>query len=170
MDRFKTFLAIGLYLIALLVIGSFGEASLAEDLFYDSCVAQGYASEMIYLAKAGGPNLGGLTCEDLKNIGDKIDDIQMVLYPASLAIILSPARDEIIAELSALGLSMANPAVLGVTIIGATGAGVIYLVLKKTFKECEALEREQIKESILEEIEHKYGIRAPRAELELRRR
>lgn len=148
--------------------------SKAEGLFYDSCIEQvssdsGDDAGTVLIAAYSGPKLMGLTCEDLKGFKEAVSAIDMALYPATLAITISPARDLIRAELAGLGLSMANPAVLGVTVIGAFGVVTLYFILRRTMEECEEIAREDLRRDILREVEKKYGISARGVQLNLRK-
>jgi hypothetical protein len=112
----------------------------------------------------------GLTCEDLKSLKGAYEATTMALYPATLAMVLTPARAQILAELELLGLTMANPAVLGVTVIGAFGVVTVYFVLKASMEECERMDQARLKQEIVREMERKYGLDARRANLELRKK
>jgi hypothetical protein len=159
----------GLILVAMMVMGF--QAG-AQGLFYDDCA---YASNMemdpqVFFVAGTGPRMMGLTCEDLRGAVRAAQIVEMALYPATLALTLSPAKAELMATLAQLGLTMANPAVLGVTIIGATGVVVLYLVMKNTLEECERLDQVRLKNAILQEVEAKYGISGRGVPLKVRKR
>lgn len=144
----------------------------ASGLFYDSCVqgeavrlpnppdhhvSMGETQARLYLAGYSGR---GLTCEDLKSAQDLVQIVRMVLMPAELAIVLSGSSAMLTSELATLGLAMSNPAVLGVTVIGATGVSVFYIVMKAKLAECEKVDRLALKSEILKELESQYGMQA----------
>lgn len=163
-----------LLLSVCLAMACSGWSAEAEDLFYDSCIQQASMgltdeAQVVFVAGNGRPGFMGLTCEDLKGIREAINATEMVLYPATLAITMTPARDLIASEIAALGLTMANPAVLGVTVIGAFGVVTVYFVLKKTMEDCEKMEREELRRSILLEIERRYGIQGGKVDLQLKK-
>lgn len=152
-----------------LIFGCAGQWASAQGLFHDSCVntAAAGGSEIVVVAyRAGAPAMMGLRCEDLKRYTEAVEMIGLALYPATLAMTRSP---EVFAALAEMGLTMANPAVLGVTVLGATGAVVFYIVLKKTMDECEQYEKEQLRRSILKEMELRYGLKGPHVQLEVKR-
>lgn len=95
-------------------------------------------------------------CEKLKGFKSGFDYVSMSLLPVSIAM-RSPA---VTLQLAELGLTLANPAVLGVTVLGASGYVVIYFILKKSFEECEALEKEELRESIVKELSSKYKMQS----------
>lgn len=162
----KTAKAIGLALPGLLTLLALPPGARADDLFYDGACVSGQG----LLAAAAFP-AAGLTCEDIRQYGDAVNVIRAALMPATTAMLLAPgAKDMIAGELAELGLTYANPAVLGVTVIGATGVTVAYFILKVKMDECERMARDQLKEEIGEELQRKYGLKAPPAlNLELKR-
>ncbi len=95
-------------------------------------------------------------CENLKGFKSGFDYVSMSLLPVTVAL-RSPAFALQFAE---LGLTLANPAVLGVTVLGATGYVVIYFILKKSMDECEALEKEELRTSIINELSSRYKMRS----------
>jgi hypothetical protein len=125
--------------------------------------------QIVYVAALSGGRVMGLTCEDISSVTRGAKIIELALYPATLAITLSPMKAQLIASLAELGLTMANPAVLGATIIGATGVVVVYLILREKIEECSRMDRQQLKESILRELERKYGVNGNGVELKISR-
>ncbi len=156
-----------------IVLAMSASTCLADGLFFDSCIdnsakPRAESDLLIYAVYQGG--VMGLTCEDLKSLKGAYEATSLALYPATLAVLLSPAKAQILAELELLGLTLANPAVLGVTVIGAFGAVTVYFVLKTTLDECERMDQERLKQEIVLEMERKYGLDARRATLDLKKR
>lgn len=100
----------------------------------------------------------GLRCEDINNFRYGLEVMKITALPALMAL-RSPA---VHAQLIELGLTAANPAVLGVTVLGASGYVVIYLILKKTIEECDAMTKDEFRQSIIKEMQIKYGLKVPK--------
>ena len=142
---------------ALLAIASVAEAN--DDLTYDGACALPAKQVVALNGDSVFVEAKGLTCEDLKFYGEAIKMVKAAILPATTAILLAPElKESLVAELAALGLTYANPAVLGVTVIGAAGVSVFYIVLQKKISDCEAMDRQQLKEQIEAEILRKYGL------------
>lgn len=162
-----------LRMFVFLILTLTASSCFAEGLFYDSCIDTAFnpraeSDLLIYTAYQGGAM--GLTCQDLKSLKGAYEATSLALYPATLAMILTPARAQILAELELLGLTMMNPVVLGVTVIGAVGGVTVYFVLKASLDECERMDQARLKEEIIREMEQKYGLDARRATLEFKKR
>ncbi len=110
-----------------------------------------------YTMSAGRTSIG-LRCEDLNNFRYGLEVMKITALPALMAL-RSPA---VHAQLIELGLTAANPAVLGVTVLGASGYVVIYLILKKTIEECDAMAKDEFRKSIIKEMQIKYGLKIPK--------
>lgn len=110
-----------------------------------------------YTISAGRTSIG-LRCEDLNNFRYGLEVMKITALPALMAL-RSPA---VHAQLIELGLTAANPAVLGVTVLGASGYVVIYLILKKTIEECDAMAKDEFRKSIIKEMQIKYGLKVPK--------
>ncbi len=134
----------------------------ASGLFYDNgCVAVGDGnSPMFFAASADFDGAFGLSCQDIKDVQRAVSYSQVVLMPAMLALNQSGASARIAAQLAALGLTYANPAVLSVAVVGAFGVSVMYLVLQTTIEDCEKMEKETLKKEIMRELESKYGLKS----------
>lgn len=129
----------------------------AQELFYDSCqVIEGkrLASSYVYHVRAS------MTCEQLKVTQESFEIFSMVLMPASIALNSPGVRSILATELAYLGLTLANPAVLGVTVMGAIGISTMYIVLRQTLKECERMDQERLRRELIRELEEKYGVRS----------
>lgn len=140
----------------------------AEGLFYDTCIEKAEASGGLFLLAVDRSGVG-LTCDQLNQLQEAYETTKLVLWPASLAVLLTPARAEIAAQLELLGLGLSNPAVLGVTVIGAFGVVTVYFVLKAAMEDCERMDRQRLREEIVREIERKYRLDASRATFEVKR-
>lgn len=161
-----------IFWIAVFALGAGVQTAAADDLFHDGCVRMAEVStdgQLLTVSATARGGVMGLRCEDLRGLHDAIRAIELALYPATLAITLSPMRDQLIAGLAELGLTMANPAVLGVTVLTATGAVVVYFILKKTMDECDRMDEQRLKESIIRELELKHGLSADPRSLRIRR-
>lgn len=155
------------FIVLLLGLGMFmggGVPAQASALFYDSClsVAQADSNEPRFHYAAAGVYRGklGLSCEDLSSLTKGVQVLELGLYPATLALSHPAARSAIAGELAALGLTMANPAVLGVTVLTASGVVVFYFILKADIEACEQMNREQLREEIVKEVKTQLGISA----------
>lgn len=128
----------------------------AQELFYDSCqVVDSRRADNPYFQYAN----FGMSCEQLQAAEDSLEIFSLVLMPASIALNSPGVKPILAAELASLGLTLANPAVLSVTVIGAVGISTIYIVLQQSLKECERMEKEQLRQALLLEMARKYGAR-----------
>lgn len=134
----------------------------AQSLFYDSCA--GHLKRINPVSFAPGvltvltlqDGAYGLSCKDVRALTKGARAIEIALMPALLALKLSSAPKILAGELAALGLTYSNPAVLGITVIGATGVAVFYIVLNQTMEECDRLDQRRLEEAVLLELERKY--------------
>lgn len=166
-DRFyRLFLALGFLGFVFL-----SRPAAAGGLFYDSCVntAAAESDAFLFLAADRGEFMG-LTCDELRQYKGAAEAIQVALYPATVALMSAPARSMLAAELTSLGLTMANPAVLGVTVVGAVGVTTFYFIMKATLEECDQMDQARLKEAIAREIEQRYGLKTKNLPLEIRRK
>ena len=143
-----------LMVLVLLIVGAHAHAS---SLFYESCTNQSHSSFTGGGANEGGApfvlvsnqsRFGGMTCQDLKSLFEAAQIANLVLMPATLAI-KAPGVAE---SLAIYGLTLANPAVLTVTVVGATGYALVYLIMKQSIKECDARAAADLKADILKQI------------------
>lgn len=140
-----------------LMILTLGSAAQAQELFYDSCqVVSQSPSRNPYIHYVS----SRMTCEQLKSAEESLEILSMVLMPASLALSSPGVQPLLAAELVSLGLTLANPAVLGVTVLGAVGVSTIYILVRQSLRDCERMEREVLKRALIKELEEKYGIRS----------
>lgn len=120
--------------------------------------ATNYFTEFNTYTMSTGRTSIGLRCEDINNFRYGLEVMKITALPALMAL-RSPA---VHAQLIELGLTAANPAVLGVTVLGASGYVVIYLILKKTIEECDAMAKDEFRKSIIKEMQIKYGLKIPK--------
>ena len=165
----------GMKMILLTLMLGSGFDARAGGLFHDSCIGQMKASaqimgepqvvlaynELAYgiLPAQNAPKKRfGLTCEQIKSLPHLGEIISIGLMPATVALAAPGVSGMLTAELAALGLTLANPVVLGVTVIGATGVSVIYLVMKQTMEECEKADRQALRNEIIRELEMQFSV------------
>lgn len=118
------------------------------------------------VADSGG--FAGLSCQQLKSAIDAFHIMSMALMPVTVALRAPGAKEQLAASLATYGLSMANPAVLGVTIIGATGVVTLYFIMKNSLQECERRDQEELRKNILRDLKKAYpGLAGDNASLNL---
>jgi hypothetical protein len=131
----------------------------ASSLFYDKCEQQSSfllqeQQPIVLVSTSSG--LAGMSCQDIKSAFRAAKIIGAVLMPVSLALRTPGVREEIGADLASLGLTLANPAVLGVTVLGGFGVVTVYLIMKHSLEECESFERQQFKQELLQQLKQSY--------------
>jgi hypothetical protein len=142
-----------------IAVGAFTAQASASLLFYDKCddsQASLNGQARVFVVDLGS-GFAGMSCQDLKSTFEAAQIVGMTLLPVSVALKTPGVREEIAGELATLGLTLANPAVLGVTVLGSVGIVTIYFVMKASIKDCEAREREQLKQELLEELQKSYS-------------
>jgi hypothetical protein len=145
----------------------------AGSLIYEKCPG-GMSSlanpnEGLFILVSNDGGFAGLTCQELKSTLEAAQILGMVLMPVSVALSTPGVREQVFAELAGLGLTLANPAVLGVTVLGSVGFVTVYFVMKESLRECEQRERDQFKKDLIEEIRLAYpGVLVDDAPLEIR--
>lgn len=131
---------------------SFGiSKSYASDLIIDSCISPVFSTYVTSFTKK-------IRCEDLRSVQEGISIASVAILPASTVLRVPGVKATLGAELASMGLTLANPAILTVTVVGAVGVATLYFVLKKTLEECEQENQAMLKQSLLQEIERKYGL------------
>ena len=154
------FTKIGFLIVAL----SVGEISFANEklLNTDSCVALASSNSSGFVAvgyESSSQIVAALTCQDLKTYKEGFIYTSLALSPAVLVIRANPAvKAMLLTEMMRLGLTLSNPVVLTVTVLGATGMAVIYIILKKEMDECEKMEAELLKKQIVRELKDDLGL------------
>lgn len=154
----------------------------ANSLFYEkneacetAAIFNGGTIEGGYVLAGGGTTSIGATkiamsCQDLKVLFEGAQVINMALMPAMLAMQAPGMREIILADLAAAGLTLANPVVLGVTVIGAFGVVTVYFIMKKSMEECEAAERRQFEKDLLNKLKQAYpGVKGQNVPVEIRK-
>lgn len=96
------------------------------------------------------------SCETIGQLVKAADVVHMAIMPALIALKTPGVREELAAQLAALGLTFANPAVLGVTVLGAFGYVTIYLVLKTEVENCNNLRMQTV---IKQEVEQRFKLK-----------
>ena len=163
----------GLLFLAALFVSTltFTAHAEASDLTADACVSGGAPIQSAALLASDIPAWAlqmnenqqlamrfPMSCQDLKTAKDAVTLVSLALYPARAALRFSGVGAELGASMLALGLS--SPAVLGVTVIGASGLAVVYIILKQTQDDCAKQDQNEFKKQLFQEIESKYGVRA----------
>lgn len=106
-----------------------------------------YSNNIILLVAAGGR---AMSCETAKAVEGVVDYVKIAVQPAAIPLLVPGVREMLASELAAVGLTLASPVVLGVTVIGAFGAVTFYFVAKITLEDCQ---RAEVQEMIRREVE-----------------
>lgn len=130
-------------------------ANAQESIFANGCgiVSQQKKAEVNPLIFVG---TSGMSCDTVKQLVNAADVVHMAIMPALLALRTPGIREELAAQLAAMGLTLANPAVLGVTVLGAFGYVTVYLVLKTTAENCT---NKRMQEMIRQEVESRLNLK-----------
>ena len=139
----------------LLLLGLAARPGHAASMFYESCGDRQASVARIFLASDRAA-FAGLSCQDLKSAVEATQVLSMALLPVSVALRTPGAREEIAASLASYGLTLANPAVLGITVLGAAGVVTIYFVMKHSLDECERQDREQLRQDLLQDLKRSF--------------
>jgi hypothetical protein len=149
-----------LFVFALPFLISFFSIQAEASVLANSCVSLGgngteYASAELSSALFSLPL--GLRCEDIRNIADTAM-IANIGVASFIAAVKSPAIAASIApELAALGLAPASAAVATITIVGTLGVVTIKVLMSSALEECAKMDREALKQEIINEIQDRYG-------------
>ena len=148
------------FVFALCALASFSESANAASLINESaCPVLDEGSQHFYVARAS-----GIRCEDWQSISKATRYASLILAPASFAALKNPA---IGAELAAMGLTLANPAVLSVAVVGVFGVTTFNIILNASLEECDRMEKAELRETLMRELETKYGLSAVQSETPL---
>ncbi|WP_347358777.1 hypothetical protein [Bdellovibrio sp.] len=144
-----------LILFISLVVVSLASPAFANDesLLFEGCVSSGKQNYYYGLSKSA------ISCRDLKSLNEGLQIVNMAVLPATVALRTPGIREALSTELATLGLSLANPAVLTITVVGAVGIASLYFVVKRKTEDCARQDRESLKRQLLEEIERRHGLR-----------
>lgn len=151
-----------MYKIIVFLIGMFSGLHSQAQVLGPSCMIGAnvnavYHSDWVLVPVVDRPAALGLTCDETKNLFKAAEAINMTILPATIVLRTPGVRESIMAEMAAMGLTFANPAVLGVTVLGSVGYVTIYFVLKASLEECENLRfQEQLKREVDDRIAVKY--------------
>lgn len=140
-----------LFLVSLFFNFAYADES---SLLFDSCVSQGQDGSNYTWSRPV------ITCDRLKHLHEGLQIINMAVLPASIALRAPGIKESLALELSTLGLSFANPAILTVTVVGAVGVASLYFVVKRKVEDCAKEDQEALKRQLFYEVERRYGIRA----------
>lgn len=99
-----------------------------------------------------------ITCDRLKHFQDGLQIINMAVLPASIALRAPGIKESLAVELASLGLHLANPAVLTITVVGAVGVASMYFVVRRKAEDCAKADQEALKRQLLNEMEQRYGL------------
>lgn len=127
----------------------------AEDssLLFDSCISAGQDGSNYNWSRPV------ITCDRIKHLNDGLQIINMAVLPASIALRAPGIKESLAMELSTLGLTFANPAILTVTVVGAVGVASLYFVVKRKVEDCAKEDQEALKRQLFNEMDRRYGIR-----------
>lgn len=160
-------------IIGLFIAITTAHAANASSLFYNKCEQQDsflmeQRPQFVLVSASSG--IAGMSCQDIKSTFEAAKVIGISLMPVSLALRMPGVREGIGADLTALGLTLADPAVMGVTLVGSIGIVTVYLIMKSSLDECERQDREQLKQELLQELKQSYpGTNGSDVPLEIRK-
>jgi hypothetical protein len=151
----------------------------AQELLGPGCVQLQHSGLPIYglmnsesnmkIQRSGllaGPSLKKLSvsagmCERLEIAQDAWDVISIGVVPLVAAMQIPSVKASLATSAAAVAASVGSaPVVAAVTITGAVGAGVAWVVLRATMQDCKAKSKDRLKREILEELADKHGIYA----------
>lgn len=159
-----------LLIVSIVTLFNFQTAS-AQGLLMESCANGPTApSYQPYLLALTSGQSNGISCETIRDLDETISVVNLALLPAAAFLRNPTVSAALAADLAAMGLTFANPVVLGVTVIGSVGIATFYIVLRQSLEDCEQQEREALKKEILYELQNKYGAAAaPGVQLEIKK-
>lgn len=108
-----------------------------------------------------------LSCEMLKTLKSTVEIIDASLMGAQVAMKSPMGQALLSASLIQYGLTLKNPTVLAITIVGTMGISVVFFILKKEYDECIKIDREKLKSEIINELQAKFKLQ-PSSNIELR--
>lgn len=98
----------------------------------------------------------GLRCEDLKTLKNAVTYSSIALMPVSTAMALNPGLQT---ELMAAGVAvLGSTAVITIGVVGASSVAAAYFILKPTIDECERQDHDTLRDSVMREMQQKYGL------------
>ncbi len=133
----------------------FSNFSYADDsgLLFEGCVSSGRQNYYYGLSNSV------ITCNNLKSLNDGLQIINMAILPASIALRTPGIKESLATELATVGLTLSNPAVLTITVVGAVGIASLYFVVKRKTEDCAKEDQETLKHQLLNELERRHGVR-----------
>ncbi|WP_415063188.1 hypothetical protein [Bdellovibrio sp.] len=119
----------------------FSQLSYADDssLLFESCISSGKQNYYYGLSNSV------ISCNNLKSLNDGLQIVNMAVLPASVALRTPGIKESLATELATLGLTLSNPAVLTITVVGAVGIASLYFVVKRRTEDCAKEDRETLK-------------------------
>jgi hypothetical protein len=134
-----------------------GHVARASDLFYTPCVISEEDEEaaLTLEPRLYQADFMGLSCQNIKDLKEGYDIFNATIAPAMSLLLLPGAAEGVSAALAEAGLTLSNPPMLLVSIMGATAGASVYVVLKMSLKECERQDREKLKKEIFQELKKK---------------
>lgn len=93
-----------------------------------------------------------VSCEQIRSTEETMSLLNVALVPASIAFNSPLVQKALSLEMAALGLTMTNPMVVSATVIGATGITVLHYLLRLESEECQRLDQEKLRQSIIDEL------------------
>jgi hypothetical protein len=148
--------------LSFLVIFSVGfNASADESLLNPGCgvISQDQLSQLLsnadYRDLIVEASYDAKTCSTAIGLLKSADVVNLAILPAMVVLKTPGVREELAAQLTELGLTLANPPVLAITFAATTGYVIVYLVLKNTAEECA---KEQIQQQIKQEVEERFQL------------
>lgn len=136
----------------------FLQSAKASDLLSSSClvVSSGVQSTDANFSLRTKPSV--FTCEELKSAQTALEAISAAIIPVSRVLANPQVKEALMSELSSLGMTLSNPAILAATVIGAVGITTVYIVIHKSVQECAELDQQEFKQSLHDELAQKYNI------------
>lgn len=162
------------------LIAAMSSKSVPKDLLVEGCalpsdlesgvISSFSLSEDFYIVDSSGSFLAAnprssmeRQCRMVKNINEGISAVQIALVPASIAFSSPAARALLTAQLVNWGLTLANPMVLSVAVVGSVGIVTTYIIFKVSEEECKSYEKDLLKAQIIKELKQDYNINADRS-------
>jgi hypothetical protein len=110
-------------------------------------------------------------CKNLKSLNEIGSIVTgFALYPLSSGYFSLAVQSAFAEELAAIGITVASPAIIGISVIGSIGVGTVYFIMKQTLTECKKQDQAQLKNIIIQEVSNIYGlIPASNATFEIKR-
>ena len=99
------------------------------------------------------------TCNTATTLLESAQAVNMVLMPALFVLKTPGVPEELAKDLAGMSLTLANPAVLGVTVLGAFGYVTVYYAVKLTVDDCK---KQEVQDQIKQEVEEQLHLQIPK--------